>query len=974
MTPPRGRPLVGRRPQLRALRDLLDDAEEGRPGAALVVGEAGAGKTRLLDEFHAIAVQRGARVLIGGCLPVGGDLLPYAPFAEALRGELSDTDVEGEATASTRARRFDEVFETLLRLARDAPLALVLEDLHWADPTTLQLLTFVVRNLRDGRVVVIASYRSDELHRGHPLSRVVAELGRDDTVTRVEVPRMDVGEIGELLAGLSGQAVAPDVVERIHARSEGNPFFAEELFAAWRSGGVDAPLPATLHQIVMGRVTEVGPAAAEVLRLCAVAGGRADDALLATAADLEPSRLAAGLREATAAALLVVADGSSYTFRHALVAEAVYEDLLPFERSRLHLQLAEALAAGDPAPPDRHPPGAAAEIARHRLAALDVAGALPAFVEAGAAAQRVGAFAEAGRHFGTALQLWDRVDGAAGHAAVDRVFLLQEAAHSAYLAGDPDHAVALTRAALAEVDGADRERRSQLTERHASHLWAIGAGFAALRAYEEAVALVPAEPPSATSASAKAGLAHALVSAGRYRQARACAEEAVRTAVAAGAEAEEGRARTTLGIALVEQADVDAGVDQILAGRATAERRECTDDLVRAWMALGDAYARAGRHEWAVTTFADAAEAARRLGLGRTAGARALALQADSLMRLGRWDEAGRVIAVAGGRGAVGMDGLVVALTRARHALDVGALDDAAGHLDVAGELAAPGAVDSAVQGWLADARAGLAWARGDLSAAAVSVAAGLECLAETDDLRHRALLCVLGLRIEADRAARARAGLDRAGEAEAVASGERLAALLWEVSPDELPTGRAERASGRAELRRLADDDDPQVWEAAAAVWHRLDDRWAEGYSGWRAAEAAVAAGDPAQAARWLAAARERVQELRDGPLRREMDALARRARLTVPAPAEGPAEPLPAGLTPREVEVLALLGGGHTNAEIGRTLFISDKTVSVHVSNLLRKLGVRGRVEAAAVAHRLRLDTPTPDGAARAGSQRRT
>lgn len=977
MTPPRRRPLVGRRPQLRALRALLDAAEDGRPGAALVAGEAGAGKTRLLDEFHAIAVDRGARVLIGGCLPVGGDLLPYAPFTEALRGELSDTGAAGEgaATASTRARRFEEVFETLLRLARDTPLVLVLEDLHWADPTTLQLLTFVVRNLRDGRVTVLASYRSDELRRDHPLSRVAAELGRDDTVTRVEVPRMDRAEIGELLHGLSDGPVDAAVVERIHARSEGNPFFAEELFAAWRSGGADAPLPATLHQIVLDRVTEAGPEAAEVLRLCAVAGGRADDALLAAAAGGPgPGRLAAGLRAATDATLLVVTEGSSYAFRHALVAEVVYGDLLPFERSRLHLQLADALAAGGP---DRHPhlPDLpTAEIARHRLAALDIAGALPAFVAAGAAAQRVGAFAEAGRHFGTALQLWDRVDRPAEHAGVDRVFVLQEAAHSEHLAGDPDHAVALIRAALAAVDDADRERRSQLTERHASYLWATGAGADALRLYEEAVALVPAAPPSAGRASAQAALAHALLSAGRYRQARVCADEAVRIAVAADADAEEGRARTTLGIALVEQAEVDVGIEEILAGRATAERRACTDDVVRAWLALGDAAARAGRHESAAATFAEAADVAQHLGLGRTTAARALALQADSLMRLGRWDDAGRVIAAARSRGAVGMHGLVVALTRARHALDVGELAAAAADLEVAAELAAPGAVDSAVQGWLADARASLAWARGDLDAAAESVAVGLDCLAATDDLRHRALLCVLGLRIEADRAALARARLDVAGEAQARRSGERLAALLEDVSPAELPTGEAERASGRAELRRLAGDDDPAVWEAAAVVWHRLGDRWAEAYSGWRAAEAAVAAGDAAQAATRLAAARELVRELRDGPLPREMDALARRARLSVPPPAGGRAEPAPAGLTPREVEVLALVGTGNTNVEIGRTLFISDKTVSVHVSNLLRKLGVRGRVDAAAVAHRLRLTRPAPDAAGQAAPQQRS
>lgn len=975
MASPR-RPLVGRRPQLRVLHGLLERVETGTPAAALVAGEAGAGKTRLLDEFAADATARGARVLIGGCLPVGGDLLPYAPFVEALRGELAHTDAaDGAATASVRARRFEEVFDTLLRLSRDAPLLLVLEDLHWADPTTLQLLTFVIRNLRTGRLGVLATYRTDELRRDHPLGPVVAELGRDDTVTRVEVPRMDADEVAELLAGLAGGPVDPDVSRRIHARSQGNPFFAEELFAASRGGAADGPLPATLHQIILARVTGVGPAAAAVLRLCAVAGGRADDTLLAAASDAGEHDLAQGLREAVDHALLVVSDdGSCYAFRHALVAEAVYADLLPFERSRLHLRLAEALAA-HPSPGDS---SRAAAIAGHRLAALDVAGALPAFLEAGAAAQRVGAFAEAGQHFATALQLWDRVDDAAALTAVDRAFVLQEAAHSKYWAGDPERAVSLIRSALAEAPEGDLTRRALLTERLASYLWAVGAGADALRVHDEAVALVPASPPSPARASVLAASAHALVSAGRYERARARAAEAVRIAVETGAEAEEGRARTTLGIALAEQGEVKAGVAEIIAGRDTADRRACTDDLLRAWLALGDAYARAGLHDQAVAKFGETAEVAQRLGVGRTAGTRALALRADSLMRLGCFDEAGEVIAAASQRGAVGMDGLVVVVTRARHAVDTGALDVAEQDLEAAAVLAAPGAVDAGVQGWLADARAGLAWSRGDLDGAAEAVAAGLAALDGTDDRRHRALLCVLGLRIEADRAGLARVTRDGGAEARARASGARLAGLLAEVSPPELPTGEAERASGHAELRRLAGEDDVGCWRAAATIWHGLGDRWAEAYSDWRAAEVAVAEGRTAEAATWVAEARGLMAELRDGPLMRELDALARRARLTVPpldAAAGGAAEAAgvtggaggtgaaPPGLTPRELEVLALLARGHTNAEIGRALFISDKTASVHVSNLLRKLGVRRRVEAAAIAHRLRLHpSPTP------------
>ncbi|HEU4896020.1 MAG TPA: AAA family ATPase, partial [Actinomycetota bacterium] len=506
---------VGRTEELARLAAAGDRAAGGTPTVVLVGGEAGVGKTRLVGEVLAAARAAGTTVLAGGCVELGGEGVPFAPLIEGLRGFVRELDepaltrlVPGQTRAelarllpelspaagrggiADAGRGFDRLsttpgpwsdqgrlFELLLglleRVGVERRTVLVVEDLHWADRSTRDLLAFLVRNLRRGRLLLLLTYRSDELHRRHPLRPFLAELDRSRRVERLELARFGAAEVAAQLAGIQGRPVPAELADRIHARSGGNAFFVEELAAvAGRGGRADGELPPSLRDTLLARVELLGEPAQQVLAVVAVAGAAVPDPLLGEVAGLPEGALLAGLREAVSAHVLLAdaADGT-YGFRHALVKEAVYAELLPGERTRLHARFAAALAATD----GDGDPGLAAELAWHWYAAHDLEQALPAAVEAGLAAERAYAFAEAQRQFERALELWERAGPPEGGVGMDKAELLARAGEAAANAGAADRAVALVRGALAEVDAAtDPLVAGQLTERLAFHLRVAG--------------------------------------------------------------------------------------------------------------------------------------------------------------------------------------------------------------------------------------------------------------------------------------------------------------------------------------------------------------------------------------------------------------------------------------------------------------------------------------------------------------------
>ena len=584
--------IVGRDAALAGIDRLLTDL----PGVLLLAGEAGIGKTRLAGAAEERAA--GFTVLRGGAIELGGAELAYGPLIAALR-DVPEAFSDLPAAPGSQGR----VFELLLRrLAALGPLLLVLEDLHWADRSTLEFLSFLARNLRRERIAVLASYRTDGLPA--ELQRLFAELARVRTVTRIELEPLTPPEVVRQLDAIAAEPVPSALAAELHARAGGNPFFAEELFAARGDDG----LPPSVADAVL---TRVPPEARRTLELIAAAGGRLEHAQL-DAPEALHAALDAGL-------LVRERDDRGVAFRHGLIGEALYARLLPAERLALHRELAEAL-------PDDAP--AATRALQCHLAGLH-AEALAASVTAGLDAARANAFAEAGAHFERALALWD--DDAP--LPLDRVGLLAHAAQAARFTGAHERALARCREAIAATD--DPVREALLWERLGEyHFWD---DEAALECYRHALRLLgPGPSPERSRLLAAEG--HALMGLRRWSESR----ERCEAALDAGA-----GPRITLAVVLAFLGDAEAGEAYVREALALATTGE---DRARAYMHLGELLRVRGDHAGALAAMIEGEEVAARLGMRGAYGSFMYVNAAADLLRLGRWDEAAERLAEAGRR------------------------------------------------------------------------------------------------------------------------------------------------------------------------------------------------------------------------------------------------------------------------------------------------------------------------------------
>jgi predicted ATPase/DNA-binding NarL/FixJ family response regulator len=974
---------VGRVEELGRLLAVLERTEQGKPATVLLAGDAGIGKTRLLDELRDQAQRRGYQVLVGGGLEVGDVGLPYVAVVIALRGFAADAvneellavaakglpglerllpELAREPTAVSalgggldQLQLFDSIRALLVRLSEAAPVLVVLEDLHWVDRSTRDLLAFLTRTLH-GSVALVASYRSDAPYRRHSLSSLLAELARQPGMERLELAPFGRAEVAEHLAAVRGRRLPGAAVDRIFTRSEGNPFYAEELLAAG-ADQAQVRLPSTLADVLLARIEALSEPAQQLLRVAAVAGGRVSHQQLAEAAGRPESELEASLREALVARVLVAdAATESYRFRHALLQEAVYGDLLPGERTRLHATYARLLAGSGPA----------AEVAHHRLASHDLAGALAALVRAAADAGAVSAPAEAFGHLSQALRLWNLVPDPAAVAGVDRGKLLLRAAQTANGSGAFQRAVGLAREAVEAVD-ADAEplRAAVVYERLGRYLLDTLTmetdADEALDACRRAVQLVPADPPTRLRARVTTGLAEALAAARRYQEARRWCQEALAVAEKVGSRDDEAHALDTL--AVLEKQDGKLDTARGLLRDACARAAAAGNRLVELGIhrTLGELELEALNLAAACAAFADAAALAEQCGLTWSRlGVETRMLRCIAHYTAGDWDEVERLAAAIDDRspaaGGPAAAALYVEVGRGRPA--------AAERIQ---RLAALGDDDLEVAYLAGGCGADLACWQGDLDRARALVRSTLAIVDRAGIPRALSGIwpAALGLAAEADRAGQARATGDQPGLAEARALGHQLldrarasqrraASIGRRAGPEAL----AWLARAEAEWTRLEGRSDPARWQAAV-------DGFSYGYvyevarCQWRLAEALLGVGDREQAAVAARAAYQTALRLEAEPLRKALAALARRARLDLGVGV--PTQPSLAGLTPRELEVLRLLVEGRSNRQIAEQLFISGKTAGVHVTNILAKLGVHSRLEAAARARELGLDRPT-------------
>jgi DNA-binding CsgD family transcriptional regulator/tetratricopeptide (TPR) repeat protein len=938
-----GEVFVGRVPELGALGRALDAARVGKGATALVAGEAGIGKTRLASELAARARGAGFEVLLGRSIDLVGTELPYQPFVEALRPLGAFQQVDGR-TAGSQQRAFQETLALLGERAAAAPVLLVLEDLHWADTSTLDLVVFLAHNLGDQRVLLLATYRADEPASAARVRRLADGVRRSGAALVLDLGPLERNELTALLAARADASLPAALTEEIVTRSEGNPFFAEELLAAGERSG---ELPRGLRDLLLQRMAGLDPATQGLLRLAAAAGRDVSYPLLRAMAARPEGDLRESLRQTVGHGVLVAVQATgSFRFRHALLAEAVYATLLPGEREELHAWLAEEVARSGAAAP--------AELAPHWAAAGRAKEALAASGEAARQAEAVFGLAEALAHLERALALWDAVPDAAEVVQVDLVGLCAWAAELAWDTGVPPRAVELAEKAIELVGDGDRPRAALLHEALGRYLHDSGRGDAAVAMIERAVELAPAQPPSPERAQVLAILGNLLMVDWRYDEAVPACEQALAVARAVGAREAEVLALRALGSGLAYLGRGDEGLAQLWLALRLAEER-ADPNAHHAYISLTDVLTMLGRPRESARLAVTAQEALHRYGRDMTT---LVANQVEALVAIGEWDQADRVSAAA-------LRGMTATLPHQplihRASLEVGRgdFDAARAHLQAAAPFVHVDPDVATYDAYLAElALWERRWADADQA-----VGGGLARARSRNMAQLRVWLCAKGLRASAELAALARARRDddlrrwlgRAGKL--LATARRAAAEAAAVTPNAAGWGTL----AEAEYERASGVARPGLWADAAATWERLERPPVAAYCRWRQAEALAAAGaSRAEASEPLGQAHAVAARLGARPLLRELELLAERARLEVappPTASPGGQDSLEGlhGLTPREAEVLALVARGYTNREIAAELVISVRTAGVHVSHILRKLGAPNRLEAAAIAHRL-------------------
>jgi tetratricopeptide (TPR) repeat protein len=831
---------VGRRAELEVLDAIWKSAVTDEwASTVLVAGEAGVGKSRLVAEFTS-RLPEPALVLVGHCMELVDRALPFGPVVQILRklhAALDDATLDavvgsardeiGALLPELHTARDEYVvagalFEQLLgvfeRLGDRIPTLLVIEDLHWADRSTRELLVFLARSMQSGRVVLLGTYRSDDLNRRHPLRPALVELERSGLVERIELPRFDRDEVRELISAIAGAEPAPDLVDRTFERSDGNAFFAEELLAVGTQGSA---IPPTLRDIVLARVDALSEDAQLVVQCAAVVGMNADHRLIAAMAKLDDASLRAAVRDAVSQQILVTdGDGLTYSFRHALVEEAVNEDLLPGDRVALHTAAAELLTEH----PDwfsASPSQLTAELACHWDAARNVRQALVTALAAGRMAEQMYAFGDALAHSERVLALWSQVPDAEAITGLRHVDMMRLAAVQAENSGRSDRALDYVKAALEEVDPAkDPATAGMLHERWGRYLWMQSQSWDEILWHcREAVRLVPADA-LAERAKVLATLGQQLMLSSRHAEAIEVCEEAIGVAQRIGDRVTEGHAANSIGSALAATGKFDEGLAQLHRARDIALETRSWADVARAAVNEGGVLQTLARHEEAVALSMEGAGVARAHGLDRSFGSFLRLNVCESLYKMGRWKEVDEQVHEVETMMPVGIDNWRIDEMRALLCAHRGDPDRARVHADRMAEWR--GADTTAKDYLLVEyVRVVIAVESGEFDAAV-----GLAEAAVAADVAYISLCTDLSIDLLLEGLSAAATVAERTRAPEAVGRTERLGRRLDEWLADQRWDGGwpgdldALRAQAAAEVARARGEATEAMWAGVAQMW----------------------------------------------------------------------------------------------------------------------------------------------------------
>ncbi|WP_341940576.1 AAA family ATPase [Microbacterium sp. LWH10-1.2] len=937
-------PMVGRDADLAHVRLLFERASGGVPTALLVEGEAGIGKSRLLREF-ADEIENRADIHVGWCLDLGTARSPYGPLTGILRSIVQTVGVErvrevvgagadalgmllpelastSDDRASTSPERLRDAIASLIECASErAPQVLVVEDLHWADESTLAILSFLLRALGRGRILLLLTCRSDDVRRGDAVSRFIGEATRARLLERVSLERLDIDAVREIAEQITGHALSALALDRIQERAEGVPFFVEEI-----AGCSKGPLPDGLRDLLLARFDRLSDDARRVVQVASGAERPLSHPLLVELATVPDDRLDEAVREATRSGILVVAD-DDYRFRHALLREAVHDDLLPGERARLHRAYAETLEAQC----DGSDSADAAALAYHWQLAQDDRRALIAAVDAMRHAKARFAFASAARFGELALGLWAQVPDAAEAAHIERLDLLLVLGSILRNAGDGERALAVVNVALGELDPAavDPRLHARLLRDKAYYTMNLGRPGAIALLHESLAVLDGRVDDDRLRATILNNLASRYMIAGDLDRGYALGVEAGEFAARAGSDDEASIAANVRAASSAHGGDLDVGAREYELARTLA--KGSTAEL-RYRVNYSDLLTLLGRYREAVALAEEGLARSRTFGVERTSGSVMTQNMAVPLLELGEIERVEEMLRRELSQNTLRVFRMYTTMTRVRVLSWRGRHEEAAELLNESlSAFQETGTVERQIWYDITVMTVAVAESRGDLPGALDAILAMLR-----DDgpvlLHQRRLMLQSGWIIAELRAQ----GVDVTAAVAAVraawdAQGEQLRGDSWSALLDAL---LAPSTSGLRAAIALADGDDvPVVFRAVTRL---------------ALARLLVSAGDRVEAASLLGRAAEIAEGLGHVQLQSSVAAFAAAAGLGTSAASDADA------LTAREHQVLDLIAEGLSNRQIGERLFISVKTVSVHVSAVLRKLGVSTRTEAAVVAQR--------------------
>ncbi|WP_431971335.1 helix-turn-helix transcriptional regulator [Nocardia sp. bgisy134] len=947
--------LVGRAAEVAELADAVGDEQVA---AVLIGGEAGIGKSRLVAEFSR-RLDPSVLTLIGRCPELGSTAVPFAPFVAALPSVVRRLGVDGVAALlppqpalarwlpqlavrsglpaieSDRTQLFGEVLMLLEQLGTQRPVVLVLEDLHWADQGTRELLAFLVANLAERQVLLIGTYRPAE---SGPLRDLVAQLRRNPAVRIVAPQPLTRHEVGRQLAALLGSEPAPEAIARVFERSGGNPLFIEALSRS------PERIPADLTDLLLSFLSGLGDAGRVVVAAAAVIGSPVRHDMLAALSELPAASLLAAVRELIDRQLLLTTD-TGYEFRHVLIRQTVYEDLLPAERARMHARLVEILRTRRATLPS---PVYYAELAHHAEASDDLRQALIAYWKSAAVLDDAAAQLDPLQRV---VDLWDRL-AAAELLGTTKSAALEQLAAACDRSGEVVRGIAAVDDALASVDPAiDPSRAARLYLLRAALRSRTGAGPGA--DVDRALELLPVQPPTLLRAEVLAARAVHRVFTGDPAGAAEDATAVLRTVESPADIADAGldfgpgygptpdpvriarltaRAHAYRGLASAD--DIDTAIVCFEQARLAAELSSDTRIAVDVAVWESAVLVGAGRYEAAIGVVQRGLRAAQAAFRFEESGPILFVKWAQALTALGRWPEALGVVDDVQLTQLPPLSVAALRLSYAKIALAQGDTEQAQRLAAQAATLLGDGVWAQQYRIQLHVLRTALAMQHGDMEAARAildqSVADGTAVL--TAHPHETWPLLALSARVPQVPA--------------------ELRALA-DSMPQTSPVAIAHSAVFRAHTTGTALD-----WSTAADAWGALSQPYEHAQALLAAAESGVAEGNRVSAIAALRLAVSRATELGAVPILDAAQQLALRARLTVDNPPAGSPSPNAAprgfGLTARELDVLRLVAKGMSNRSIATELFISPNTAGVHVSRILTKLGASSRTEAAAIAHR--------------------